>query len=105
MNIDGELPGSEGLTRLCGSHVTVDPKYIERRKNSVTVLKKILYLLVILSFACLVAGQLDLEAKLPNVSFDFPLPLFLFQVQNPGEVMLYLISCLAAVTDSHSIGQ
>lgn len=36
-NIDGELPGSEGLTGLCNSRVAVDPQYIKWRKNRATV--------------------------------------------------------------------
>ena len=62
-NIDRQLSGSEGLTRLCGSRVAIDSKHIERRNSSTTVCKKLLYLLVIFGFACLRAGQLDLETK------------------------------------------
>jgi len=102
-DIDGELPGSEGLTRLCGSGLAVDPKHIERRETSATVLKKVLYILVVFSFAFLMASHFDLEAKLPSVDLDFPLPLFLFKVQNPGEVMPHFLFCLAAVADHRSI--
>ena len=102
-NVDGELPGSEGLTRLCGSGVAVDPKYIKRRKSRATIFKEIVYLLVILGFARLVAGQLDLEAKPADADIDFPSPVFLFEVQNPGEVTPHFIVCLAAVTDDRSI--
>lgn len=104
-NIDGELPGSEGLTGLCGSRVAVNPKHIERRKSRATVFKKLLYILVIFGFACVVTGQLDLKLKLPNVDLDFPFPLFLFQVQNPGELMPHFLCCLATVTDGRSIGR
>lgn len=55
-NIDGELPRSKGLTRLCGSHVAVDSKHIKWRKSCVTISQKILYLLVIFSFAHLMAS-------------------------------------------------
>ena len=93
------------MTRLCGSCVAVDPKHIEWRKSSTAVFKKILYLLIKFGFACAVAGQFDIEAKPPNVDLNFPLPLLLFQVQNPGEVMPHLLFRLAAITDGHSIGR
>lgn len=91
------------MTRLCGSNIAFDPKHIERRKSIATVVKKLSYLLVVFGFACRMAGQLDLELKPPNVDHDFPLPLFLFQVQNPGEVMPHFLFCLPVVTDGHSM--
>lgn len=99
-NIDGELPESERLTRLCDSHVAVNFKYIEWRKISASFLKKFLHILVVFSFAHLMAGQIDLEAQLLNMNLDFPLPLLLFQIQNSGEVMLHFLFYLITVTDS-----
>lgn len=91
------------MTRLCGSGIAVDPKHIERRKSRATVFKKRLNLLIIFGFIRLIAGQLDLKAKLPSVNLDFPLPFLLFQVQNLGEVMPHLLTYLPVVTDSRSI--
>jgi hypothetical protein len=85
-NIDGELSGTQGLAGLCGGRVAFDPKHIKGRKSGAAALEKILHILVVFGFTCLMAGQVDFEAKLPNVDFDFPLPLFLFQALNPGEV-------------------
>lgn len=103
-NIDGELPGSEGSTRLCGRRVAVDSKSIERRKISAPLLQKILHVLVVFGFARLVAGHIDLEAQPPNMDLDFPLPLLLWRVQNPGEVMPHFLLGLVAVTEGRSIG-
>ncbi len=59
---------------LCGSRVAVDPKHIEWSKSSTAVFKKILYLFVIFSFACVAAGQFDFEAKPPNVISTYYFP-------------------------------
>lgn len=37
------------------------------------------------------------------MDLDFPLPLLLFQVQNPGEMVPHFLFCLAAVADGRSI--
>lgn len=104
-NIDRILFGSEGLAELRGSRVAIDPKHIERRKRRATVFKKFLYILIILGFACVVTGQLDLKFKPLNVDLDFPFPFFFFQVQNPGEMMSHFLGCLTTVTDGHSVGR
>lgn len=74
-NIDRVFSGSEGLTGLCGSRVAIDPKHIERRESRTTVFEKLLYILVVFGFACVVTGQFDLKTKPSNVDLDFPIPL------------------------------
>ncbi len=49
------------------------------------------------------ASQFDLESKLSSIDLDFPLSLFLFKVQNLGEVMTHFPFDLAAVADHYSI--
>jgi len=98
-NIYRNLSRSKRLTRLYNSNLTVDFKYIERRKTSATVLKKILNFVVVFSFASLITSQFDLKSKFLSINLDFLLSLFLFNVQNSDKVTSQFLFDFVAVAD------
>lgn len=87
-----------------GSRVAVDAEHVDGRESVSASIEKLIHFLAVFLFACLVAGQLDLEGKailVREMNFDVPQrAVLLYKVHNPGKVVPYFVYRLAIIAYS-----